>query len=69
MKKDCWWNENTKSGKDTAPLESPITPAESTKTEPPITGMLTQSDAGDEIPGQPCTVDVFGNETRTCFQR
>ena len=50
MKKDCWWNENAKSGKDTASLETPITPAESTKTEPPITGMLIQSDEGDEIP-------------------
>ena len=40
MEKDCWWNENAKSGKDTASVETPITPAESTKTEPPITGML-----------------------------
>ena len=50
MKKDCWWNENAKSGKDTASLETPITPAESTKTEPPITGMLIQPDEGGEIP-------------------
>ena len=50
MKKDCWWNENAKSGKDTAYLETPITPAENTKTEPPITGMLIQSDEGGEIP-------------------
>ena len=49
MKKDYWWNENAKNGKDTAPLETPITPAEITKTEPPITGMLIQSDVGGEI--------------------
>ena len=53
MKKDCWWNENAKSAKDTASLETPTTPAESTKTEPPITGMLTQSDEGGEIPADP----------------
>ena len=35
MKMDCWWNENAKSGKGTASLETPITTAESTKTEPP----------------------------------
>ena len=46
MKKDCWWNENAKSAKDTASLQTPTTPAESTKTEPPITGMLIQSDEG-----------------------
>ena len=46
-KKDCWWNE---SGKDTASLATPITSAENTKTEPPITGMLIQSDEGGEIP-------------------
>ena len=50
MKKDCWLNENAKSGKDTASLETPITPAENTKTEPPITGMLIQSDEGGQIP-------------------
>ena len=50
MKKDCWWNESAEGGKDTASLETPITPAESTKTEPPITGMLIQSDEGGEIP-------------------
>ena len=27
MKKDCWWNENATSGKDTASLENPGTPA------------------------------------------
>ena len=53
MKKDWWWNENAKSGKDTASLETPITPAESTKTEPPITGMLIQSDEGGEISDDP----------------
>ena len=42
--KDCWWNENAENGKDTAPLETPISP-EGTKTEPPITGMLIQSGA------------------------
>ena len=45
--------ENTKSGKDTASLETPITPAESTKTEPPITGMLIQSDEAGEISADP----------------
>ena len=25
--RDCWWNENANSGKDTASLELPITPA------------------------------------------
>ena len=53
MKKDCWWNENAKSGEDTASLETSITPAESTKTEPPITGMLIQSDEGGEMPADP----------------
>ena len=41
--KDIWWNESAKSGKDTAALETPITPAENAKTESSITGMLTQS--------------------------
>ena len=27
MKKDSWWNENAKSGKDTGSLETPITPS------------------------------------------
>ena len=35
-------------GKDSASVEVPITPAESTKTEPPITGMLIHSDEGGE---------------------
>ena len=53
MLKDCWWNENAKSGEDTASLETPTTPAENTKTEPPITGMLMQSDEEGEIPSDP----------------
>ena len=53
MKKDCGWTENAKSGGDTASLETPITPAENTKTEPPITGTLIQSDEGGEIPADP----------------
>ena len=61
MKKDCWWDENAKSAKDTA---SPATPAESTKTDTPITGMLMQSDTR-----RPCTVDLFGNEARICSYR
>ena len=47
------WTENAKSGKDTASLETPTTPAESTKTEPPITGILIQSDEGGGIPADP----------------
>ena len=46
MKKDCWWNNNSK---DNASLENPSTPANST-TEPPITGMLIQSDSDDMQP-------------------
>ena len=38
-KKACWWNESAKSGKDTASLVTPITPAANTATKPPITGM------------------------------
>ena len=53
MKKDCWWNESAKSGKDTASLETPITPFASTTTEPPITGMFLQSDEGGEVPADP----------------
>ena len=48
--KDCWWIENGKSAKDTASLETHITPVESAKTEPPITGMLIQFEEGSEIP-------------------
>ena len=69
MKKDCWWNENAKSAKDTASLETPAAPAESAKTEPPITGMLIQSDEGGETPADPAQLDVFGNETRICSYR
>ena len=53
MKKDCWWNENAKSGNDTASLDTPITPAESAKTEPQITGMLIQSGEGAELSADP----------------
>ena len=54
MKKDCWWNESTKSGKDAASLETPTTPAVTvTTTEPPITGMLIQSDEGEAMPSDP----------------
>ena len=53
VQKDCWWNENAKNAKDTASLETPTTPAESTKTEPPVTGMLIPSDEGGEIPARP----------------
>ena len=53
MKKDCWWNENAESAKDTASPETLATPSESTKTEPPITGMLLQSDEGGGIPADP----------------
>ena len=56
MKKDCW-NENAK--------ETPITSAESTKTDPPISGMLIQCD--EAIKHQPtCTVAVSRKETRIC---
>ena len=53
MKKDCWWNESAKSGKDTASLETPITPFASTTTAPPITGMLIQSDDCRTVPADP----------------
>ena len=43
-------NEKAKSGEDTVCLETPITPAENTQTEPPITGMLMQRDEVGEIP-------------------
>ena len=52
-KKDCWWNESAKSGKDTASLETPMTPVANTTTEPPITGMLIQSDEGETVPANP----------------
>ena len=66
MKKDCWWNANAKNGKDTAPLETPITPAEITKTEPPITGMLIQSDDGGEIRADPAQWLYSCNGKRIC---
>ena len=47
MKKDCGWNENANSGKDTASLENPDTPVADEKTEPSTTGMLIQSDEGE----------------------
>ena len=53
MKKDCWWNENAKSGKDTASLENPDTLAADEKTEPSITLMLIQSDEGEAVPVDP----------------
>ena len=51
--KDRWWNESAKSGKDTASLETPITPAENTETESSVTGMFIQSDEGDAVPANP----------------
>ena len=42
-----------RSAKDTTSLETQITLVENTKTEPPITGMLIQSDEGGEIPADP----------------
>ena len=40
MKKDCWSNENAKSGEDIASLENPDTPVADEKTEPSIIEML-----------------------------
>ena len=53
MKKDCWWNESAKSGKETVSLETSITPAANTETEPPNTGVLIQSDEGAAVPANP----------------
>ena len=53
MKKDFWWYESAKSGKDTASLKTPITPTTNTATEPPITGMLIQSGEGEAVPADP----------------
>ena len=39
--------------KDTASLETPITPAVNTATEPPITRMLIQSDEEEVVPASP----------------
>ena len=36
--KDCWWNVSAKSGKDTASLQTTITPAANATTESSITG-------------------------------
>ena len=52
-KKNCWCNESAKSEKDTEPLQTPITPAANTTTEPPITGMLLQPDEGEVVPADP----------------
>ena len=38
---------------DTASLETPITPVANTTTEPPITGMLIQSDEDEAVPADP----------------
>ena len=51
--KDCWLSESAKSGKDTASLETPITPADNTKTSSSMTGMLIQSDEGETVPANP----------------
>ena len=53
MKKDCWQNENNKSGEATASLETPITPGASTTTEPPTARMLIQSDDNEAVPADP----------------
>ena len=53
MKKDCWWIESAKSGKNTASMETSTTPAADTTTEPSITGMLIQSDEGEAAPVDP----------------
>ena len=53
MKKDCWWDDSAKSGKDTASLETPVTPAANTTPEPPVTGVWMQSDEGEALPADP----------------
>ena len=50
---DRWWNESAKTGKNTASLKAPIAPAENTKTESSIIGMLMQSDEGEAVPAKP----------------
>ena len=45
MKKDCWWNESAKSGKDTACLETPIASVANTT--------LVQCDEGEVVPANP----------------
>ena len=47
------WNESTKSGKDTASLETLVTAAANTTTEPPKTGMLILSDEGEAVSADP----------------
>ena len=51
--KECWWNESAKSGKDTASLETPTTPAANTATDPSIAWMLIQSGEGEIVPANP----------------
>ena len=51
--KDCWWEESAKSGKDTASLQTPITPVENTEAEASVTGMLIQADEGEAVPANP----------------
>ena len=53
MRKDCWRNESAKSGKDTASLETPMTPAANTTTEPLTSGMLIQFEEGQVVPTDP----------------
>ena len=64
-KKDCWWNESARSGKDTASLETPFTPAANTTTEPPIVRMLVQSDEGEIVPANPAPWLYSVTKTRT----
>ena len=56
MEKDCWWNESAERVKDTASL-SRLQPRQLQKkkhtTEPPIAGMLMQSDGGEVVPADP----------------
>ena len=59
MKKDCWWNESARSGKDTAFLETPMTPAANTTAEPPITGMWRRFDEEAVLdPPRFCSCDI-----------
>ena len=44
MNKDCWRNESARHGKEASSLEASTISAASTGSEPPITGMLIQSD-------------------------
>ena len=47
-----WILSCLESGKDTASLETPITPVAKATTEPPIAGMLKQSDEAEVVPAQ-----------------